>query len=399
MPNSNILPSNINTNAKIAVFTPFLIGSCKGGAEKMFLDIRDYYQAAFFVGSIELISWGKTASKSDDFVGRLWSTENLVMPLGLESTLPLWKYLKRQILMRFSPKIKELAKYDLVIFNFGNISFLPQVLKRINPKIKLIGYVNTPPRGFTDQFDYKLKQKVPGFLHPIVKVFAKVVVNQFKQALESTDYIVANSNNISRRLKKYVGVTSDQAIWPPVDMNNLKYLDQKDYYLSHARLESTKRIELIVEAFAKMPDKKLIITSSGPLKDWLINKIKQEKLTNIDFRGRVSDQERDELMGNCLAGIYIPENEDAGITQVEFNACGKPVIGVSEGGLLETVVDEFNGLLIPASPSVQSLIEAVNRMTPELALRMRENCQKKALELDKSVFFEKLDKVCTSLLS
>ena len=385
--------AKINLKPKIAIFYPFLIGSCKGGGEKLTLDTRDYYGADLFVGSLEESAWGQDIPTRDDFTNQLWNHKGKVISFGSESKIPLWRYLKRQLLLKFSPKINQLVQYEAVYLSFGNISFVPQRLKKLNPKIKLIAYINTPPRGFTDQFETKLQQKVPKILQPAVRLFQKFVIREFKAAADACDYKIANSKNIQNRLKTYCNVEVDEVIWPAIDTQKLKYVGQKDYYLSHARLESTKRLELIVEAFALMPDRKLVITSGGPLKDWIIQTIAERKLVNIEFKGRVSDSERDQLMGNCIAGIYIPENEDSGMTQVELNACAKPVIGVAEGGLLETIFEGQNGLLLPANPKVEDLVAAVKKMTPELAWSMKQACLSNAAKLDKKVYFDRLDKI------
>jgi len=80
-----------------------------------------------------------------------------------------------------------------------------------------------------------------------------------------------------------------------------------------------------------MKNKKLVICSTGPLHNWFEEQIKMRNLDNILFEGFVSDERLSELIGNCYAGIYIPVDEDFGMTQIELMAAGKPVIGVEEG--------------------------------------------------------------------
>ena len=140
-----------------------------------------------------------------------------------------------------------------------------------------------------------------------------------------------------------------------------------------------------------MPDKKLIIASGGPMAGWVKEQIKTRNLTNITYEGIVSDERLGELVGNCIAGIMIPVNEDAGITQCEIMAAGKPVIGVNEGGLKETVIDGKTGVLIKENPELDDVIKAVQNMTPELALSMKEASIAQAKKFDSSVFFHKMD--------
>ena len=298
-------------------------------------------------------------------------------------------------------------------------------------KTLTISYVHTPPRGFCDQWENNLTKfwaKIPfglspvlrPILNPVLEFFRQLVLGQFGQSLRATDHIITNSVNIKNRTEKFLKVPVDEVIYPAVNTAKFSFLGQKNYYHSHCRLESLKRIELIVEAFSRLPNKNLVITSGGPLADWIQNEIKTKNLTNIDFRGRVSDEELVEIMGNCVAGIMIPVDEDAGITQIEFLSAGKPMIAVAEGGLLETICGENEtknnfgnnqeitmenensseqsnqklqtGILIPKNPKVEDLINGIDKMTPEFALTLRENCEKTAQNYDQKVFFAKLDK-------
>jgi glycosyltransferase involved in cell wall biosynthesis len=204
------------------------------------------------------------------------------------------------------------------------------------------------------------------------------------------DLIIADSQNVQKRLKKYFNIES-KVIYPPVETEKFTWIGQDEFFLSYARLEPLKRIPLILDAFEKMPEKKLVICSSGPLKDWLKEEISKRQLKNVVYEGLVSDERLKELVGNCLAGIYIPVDEDAGIIQCELMSAGKPVIGVDEGGLKETVIHNETGLLIKSNPSVKDLTEAVNELTSTKALSMKEKCIKKAEKYDIKSFFEQMD--------
>lgn len=392
------------TNKKIAIFHHFLLGHCKGGGEKLILQMRDHYKADLFVGSIDLGAWGQDQKNKDDFAGQLWNGKGQVKWLARESNIPVWKYIKRQLAFCFSPVVKELAEYDIVIFSFGNIAFVPGRLKKLNPNIKTIGYIHTPPRGFADQFEIKLQEKVPLVLHPSIRVFRALVMWQLRRSLQKLDHLIANSKNIQNRTAKYVGFRPHSVIWPAVETDSVKYLKDGDFYMSHGRLEDAKRIKLIVEAFAKMPDKKLVITSSGPLKDWVEAQISNRGLTNITYEGRVSDQRRNELMGSCLAGIYIPVDEDAGITQCEFLSAGKPVIGVQEGGLLETVTNGQTGILIPANPDMDDLVAGVDHLeilvnnSKRDQINLKQRCIDSVLPLGSEFFYNELNQVIKSVL-
>lgn len=377
---------------KVAVVHAFLKSDCKGGGERLVFDICNYYNAHLYVGAIGLDTWGKQNTGLDSFVKEAWRPEFKLKYLHEDSNLPIWKKIKRQLFFLFSPKIKELNNYDVVIFS-GNIGLA--VGRVTNPKTKKILYCHTPPRPFTDQLQSILDSKSK-WLKPIYSLFAKWVIWQYKKDTQKMDLVITNSKNTHHRLLKYVGLDS-KIIFPAVNTNRFKFLGQKDYYLSYARIEPLKRVPLILEAFAKMPDKKLVIASGGPLADWVKDQIKTRNLINIRYEGLVSDERLSELVGNCIAGIMLPVNEDAGITQCEIMAAGKPVIGVNEGGLKETVVDGESGILVKENPEIDDVIEAVKKMTPKLALSFKEGAIKQAKKFDSSVFFKKMDQAIADL--
>jgi glycosyltransferase involved in cell wall biosynthesis len=160
------------------------------------------------------------------------------------------------------------------------------------------------------------------------------------------------------RLKKYLDVESE-VLYPPCDTEGFEWMGDGDYFLSTARLEPLKRVDLIVEAFKDMPNKKLIVASGGSQLESLEELADGAK--NITFTGWVSDTELRRLVGNCTATIYIPKDEDFGISPVQSLAAGKPVIGVNEGGVVETVRETADGVLISTPPSAAKIRDAVSR--------------------------------------
>jgi glycosyltransferase involved in cell wall biosynthesis len=380
---------SVSKKPKIALFLPFLKGDAKGGAEKMFLDLKEHFEADCFIGGIDLEGWGKENSKQDSFVYKLWHSPGKVFFFHTESKIPIYRLLKRQFFLLFSSKVKQMNEYDIIIFSFGNIFFLPQ---RISKKVYKIGYCHTPPRSFTDQLK-NTKQKLPSLFSPFIDILAKIIVFFWAKAYSNMNLKIANSVNIKNRIKKYTKIEVQEVVFPYVDTTKFKFISSQDYFLSYARLEEAKRIPLIIQAFQEMPDKKLVICSSGPLSNWLINKIKSENLKNIDYKGRVSDQELLNLVGNCRAGIFIPKDEDAGMTQIELMSAGKPVIGVAEGGLLESILDKKTGFLLPKNISVEDLKKAVKNLTPEIALDMRRESEMQAQNFSKEKFMKKIQKL------
>jgi len=137
-----------------------------------------------------------------------------------------------------------------------------------------------------------------------------------------------------------------------------------------------------------MPEKKLVVASGGSDLENLKNLAKDYH--NIKFTGWCDNQQLQELIGRCIATIYIPPDEDFGMSPLESMAAGKPVIGVAEGGLLETIVHQETGLLISADLNKKTLIDAVNEISRDKALSMRNACEARAQLFRTEVFIEKM---------
>jgi len=374
---------------KIAIVHAFF--KCRGGAEKLVFAIRNYYHADLYAGALreDIFSPQKT---EDSFSQELFNPQFKFEYLHKDGKIPILLHLKRMFHWLFSQKIQKLENYDLVIFS-GNVFFAPRRLK----KPKKVVYCHTPPRIFTDRQEAALA-KLPVFFRPIYKLLSKIVLWQYKADLQACDLLISNSYNIQSRLRKYFNLDSIP-IYPAVDTKKFAYLGTGDYYLSHSRLEEAKRIPLILEAFARMPDKKLVICSTGPLEPWVKQQIRERNLQNIIFEGLVSQERLYNLVGNCLAGIVIPMDEDAGIVQCELMAAGKPVIGVAEGGLLETVIDKQTGFLLPPNPTVEDLVKLISNLDPEKLRCMRFACEQQAAKFSSEVFFTKLDEELSKLFN
>ena len=114
---------------------------------------------------------------------------------------------------------------------------------------------------------------------------------------------------------------------------------------------------------------------------------------NIHFTGWQTEAQLSRWIGNAIAAIYIPMDEDFGMSPVESMAAGKPVIGVAEGGLLETVVPDQTGILLEPPPTADAITAAVNDLTPKRAQEMRSACETRASLFTREIFLEKMRKM------
>ena len=193
------------------------------------------------------------------------------------------------------------------------------------------------------------------------------------------DYFLSNSNFIAARIQK-IYQRDATTIYPPIEVDEFSLEINKDnYYVTSSRMVPYKKIDLIVEAFAKMPDKKLIVIGDGPDS----KKIRSKAANNIEFLGALPFDEL-VLFLQKAKGFVFAAIEDFGMLPVEAQACGTPVIAFGKGGSLETVKDGQTGVLY-FEQSIPSLMEAVDRFEamsfdPVLIRNHAENFSKEAFK-------------------
>ncbi len=205
------------------------------------------------------------------------------------------------------------------------------------------------------------------------------------------DIIIANSNNVQKRIQKYLGCRST-VINPPCDTDKFTWKHPEGFFLSIARLDPLKRVDMVVRAFQKLPDQKLVVISGG--KEFKNIMQLADGYDNIKVLGWVEEATLQELLSTCLATIYIPKDEDFGMSSVESMASGKPVIGIAEGGLLETIIDGTTGILLPEYElSVDLLCQTVSTFSEETAISMKDVCEERAAFFAKDIFLQKMKKI------
>lgn len=204
------------------------------------------------------------------------------------------------------------------------------------------------------------------------------------------DKILCNSLNVRDRVRAYYGDEAYQrssVVYPPISIERFTWRGQGNFYLSTARLDNLKRVDRIVNAFKIMPEKNLVVISGGPDLEKL--RKSAEGFHNIQIKGWVSESQLEYLIGTCIATIYIPVDEDFGMSPVESMAAGKPCIGVREGGLRETIIHGVTGFLCE-NATEDELVTVIASLTPERALQMRESCTSWSKKFSEQIFKENL---------
>jgi glycosyltransferase involved in cell wall biosynthesis len=238
-------------------------------------------------------------------------------------------------------------------------------------------------------FDYMNNEK-PGMLK---RNFIRWYFNYLRvwdlASSARVDYFVCNSDNVRKRIKKYYRRDA-KVIYPPVDVERYRPMEtKKDYYLMVSQLVSYKRVDLAIKAFNEL-GKELIIIGKGPE----LNRLKKNAGSNIKFVGWIEDSALAKYYAEAKAFIF-PGEEDFGITPVEAQACGTPVIGFGKGGLLETVVGGQTGIFFEKQEP-ESLIAAVDRFESTKNDFEKGNIRKNSLKFSIKKFEDKFQEFAES---
>jgi glycosyltransferase involved in cell wall biosynthesis len=218
-----------------------------------------------------------------------------------------------------------------------------------------ISYVHSPCRFAWDLYHQYLEEA--GLRSGLKGIIAQYFLHKLRSwdiiSLNRVKFFIANSEYIGKRIQHVYNRSSD-VIYPPVDVERFVFKNQKsDFYFTAGRAVPYKKMDVIVEAFRQMPDKKLIVSVSGK-KDFQI-----PASPNIEIRTNCPDEEFSLLMASSKAFVFAAE-EDFGITMAEALACGTPVIAFGKGGACEIISDGQSGVLFNEQ-SANSIMESVLR--------------------------------------
>lgn len=252
-------------------------------------------------------------------------------------------------------KTFNMDEYDLVISSCA----AEAKYVRTGPDTLHICYCHTPVRYYWTDYEWRLKNLPFGAFNPLARVVFPLLVRPLRRidyaAAQGVDAFIANSNHIKGRIKQYYHRDS-QVIYPPIVTEHLEKMPSgsRDFYLIVGRQVASKRLDIAVDAFNVL-GLPLKVAGSGEE----IARQKGRAKGNIEFLGRVSEDERDRLYTSAKGFIFPPE-EDFGMTPIEALAAGTPVIAFGKGGALEYVVEGVTGTLF-AEQTPEALVKAVRR--------------------------------------
>ena len=245
----------------------------------------------------------------------------------------------------------DLRGYDLVL------SSSHCVAKGVQPPDNgcHVSYVHAPMRYIWDSFDLYFKRpQTPGSLRLAARIARPFLRRWDRRSSRRVDTFLCNSRHVRQQIRDLYGREA-QVIQPPVDLTRFRPGSVKeDYYLMVGAMAPNKRVDLAIAAFNRL---KLPLRIAGC--GWDEAYCRGIAGPGIEFLGQVADSVLVGLYQRAKAFVF-PGLDDFGITPLEAQACGTPVIAFAGGGALETVT-ERTGLFF-REPAAESLMEAVLKM-------------------------------------
>lgn len=245
----------------------------------------------------------------------------------------------------------DLNEYDLVISSSHCIALGALT----NPASCHICYCYTPMRYVWDMYScYFGPSRIKGFKRMLIDFNINWLRIWDVTASFRVDYFASISNHVARRIFKYYRREA-QVIYPPVNTEFFKPVDEdEDFYLVVSALAPYKKIDIAIEAFNELGYPLMLIGDGQEEK-----KLKKMAKKNIKFLGWQPDNTLKNYYARCKAFIF-PQEEDFGITPLEAQSAGRPVIAFGKGGALETVIEDETGVFF-TEQTTKGLIDAVKR--------------------------------------
>jgi glycosyltransferase involved in cell wall biosynthesis len=312
-----------------------------GGAEKVVKRWYDLYPESSVYTSVF----------DESKIGHIFDKKRVVPSFMQKVPFSKKYYTKMLTLMPRAFEEFDLSAYDVVLSSSSSCS--KGVIT--TPDALHIAYVHSPMR-----YAWDLYHEYYGSAGALARFVMRRTMPGIRQwdviSSMRVDHFIANSNFVARRIKKYYRRDAD-VIFPPV--NTEFYTpgsdEAEDYYLIISRFVPYKKIDLAIQACNTLK-RRLVIIGGGPDE----SRLRDLAGPTIEFKGALEDEDVREYYRRCRAFLF-PALEDFGITPVEAQACGRPVIALRKGGALDTVIEGKTGVFFPRQ-DVESLVTAMTEL-------------------------------------
>jgi len=219
--------------------------------------------------------------------------------------------------------------YDVVLIS---TTFCAKYVN-IDDNAIIINYTYTPFRLAWNPTSYDQYNDSKGLARIVFNLVLKYLRYSDAKAAKKADFFLAMTEETALRIKNAYHADDIEIIKPDVKCRNFYISDkEKDYFLLVSRLEPYKKVDLCIEAFNKLGLDLIIVGTGTKAKE-----LKEMANDNIVFKSGLSSDDLANLYANCKAFIF-PQYEDYGITPLEANASGRPVIAYGKGGVLATMI-------------------------------------------------------------
>lgn len=365
-----------------------------GGAEKVLEALHELYPEAPIYTSVYLYSYlGPHKKRFEKYTIKTSFLQSIPFNAKLISLF--------RLLSPFVFKNFDLSNYDVIIVSQTG-AYFPYLVRK--GKAQLICYTHTPPRylyGYKTAREWK-NNKIFLVLGEVANHFLRIV--DFK-ASQNVDQFIANSEEVRARIKKFYR-SEAIVIYPPAyssskakrsrevlhqDSSRQARTIREEYYVTGGRLARAKGLDIIVKAFNEN-GKMLKIFGKGFAGHEEELKVLAKK--NIEFVGEVDEEKKFELLANAKAFVFASFDEDFGITPVEAQSVGTPVIAFKSGGVQETVIDGKTGVFFDIN-TPENLNKAIEKF--ERSKLDSKDCIKQAQKFSKERFKEQIKKIVLSV--
>lgn len=357
----------------------------KGGAERVVLKIAKHYKAKIYTAEYDQKNTFEGFRDMDiEVIGRQGILR--AMPYGRASQGLSYG------LSFYGLKIRE--DYDVI-----NAHIAPSHWIR-NKNERVLWYCHTPLRDVYDLYNYRLSLKKPHQrpVHIIGTKFVKMIDQRMAKSIER---IVVNSYNVRSRVIKYYGRRDSTVLGGGVDYYLYNRGEDKKYFVYPSRISPNKRQEFAIRAFnhfkRQVKGYRLVIVGPVSQDKFYYNYYRKivalaGAVGDINIITNVDDRKLIDLYSNCTGVLYPPLNEDYGLVPLEAMASFKPVIGVREGGIKETVEDGKTGILVDTTEEMGNAMRRIAE-NPSLSKEFGKNGREKVIKYYSwKRFFREFDK-------
>jgi glycosyltransferase involved in cell wall biosynthesis len=295
-------------------------------------------------------------------------------PFGRLNQTQRWRDLQKlDRLARHIAKVIDEGKYDLVLAEPCMWTQAPLLLRYL--RTPTVYYCHEPPRNL-----YEIPSERTGgelnirdalnYVDPFIRMYRGAAQRLDKLAVRSAKLVLVNSIFTRDQVKQIYDIDSiisyhgvDTDVFYPINMKD----GVEPYVLSVGAIQPHKGYDFIIESFSHIdrrirPALYLVGNMQNPKQQDILLTLAKEKEVDLHIEVGVNQATLIRKYNNAALVAYAPYNEPFGLVPLEAMACGKPVVGVDEGGVKETIVNKYTGLLVERDPrkfgeGIQLLLE------------------------------------------